>query len=270
MGKDGLFKKWEKKLRHKFGRKLDPNHATFHQALQWFEDRRGGYEEMIDAISTYIPRTGVVFDVGANIGFFSKVMVEKTGFKGDVYLFEPVANLSAISREVMKGAACKTHVMSYGLGDHNGAVPMHTSKNGNIGWSTFISEQASPGMDVTTVKIMAFDRAGIKARPSFIKIDVEGSEYMTIRGMFRSLARWKPKPVIFCELSWGKKHPRWKKQLNVFGRLIRMGYGLFKLDGTKIGLEEVHEEPVTTDYLFLPRGRRFGKVHKAVEGLNGR
>lgn len=256
MGKVGLFKKWARKIRHKFGPKLDPNTATPKQALQWFEDRREGYERMVAPILPYVPRDGVVFDIGANIGFFSKVLTEKTPFAGSLYLFEPVPNLSRISRTLFQSTPFKVHVFPYGLGERNAELPMHTSRNGNIGWSTFISEKASPDMDLTKVRVMAFDSTGIKVRPSFIKIDVEGSEYRVLQGMMGSLARWKPKPVILCELSWGKDHPHWRKQVSVFDRLLRLGYTAY-LDGKKIGFDQVHHESVTTDYLFLPKGRKF-------------
>ena len=59
------------------------------RANEFFEKRRTGYETLADAVAPYLPTDGVLFDVGANVGFFTKVLVERTGFSGRAHLFEP-------------------------------------------------------------------------------------------------------------------------------------------------------------------------------------
>lgn len=250
-------RKWAAKLRRKFGKKLDPNQVTLKEALGWFEERRPGYEELASHLAPYLPPDGVLLDIGSNIGFFTKVLAEKTGFRGKALLFEAVPHLAALSRETLSQAAFRFEVFPYGLGDKNESLSMHTSKDGNIGWNTFISEKAQPGMARTSVEVRIFDELGVGDTPSVVKIDVEGSEYRVLRGMTRSLASWNPKPVILCELSWGKMHPHWREQSEVLRDLLTLGFDLCRLDGSRILPDQVHEEQVTTDYLFLPRGRAF-------------
>ena len=252
-----LLSKWAAKLRRKFGKKLDPNHVTLPEALRWFEERRPGYEELASHLAPYLPPDGVLFDIGSNIGFFTKVLAEKTGFRGKALLFEAVPNLAALSRRTLSDAAFRFEVFPCRLGDKNETLFMHTSKDGNIGWNTFVSEKAGPGMAETRVDVKVFDEMGVRETPSVLKIDVEGSEYRVIRGMMKSLASWNPKPVILCELSWGKKHPHWEEQAEVLRSLSALGFDLCRLDGSRILPEQVHEEQVTTDYLFLPEGRAF-------------
>jgi FkbM family methyltransferase len=260
MAKVGLFKKWGRKLRRKFGKTLDVQTVTFREAHRWYEDRREGYEEMAEYVAPYVPKDGVFFGIGANVGFFTKVLAEKIGFKGKVILFEPVPNLAKICEECFQNAPFETKVHAFGLGDKNETLKIHTDKSGNLGWNTFISEKAGGDMATSEVQVKVFDKTGIKTKPAFVKIDVEGAEYKVLSGMMKSLKAWKPRPVLLCELGWGKKHPHWKEQVKVLKRLMGLGYSLYTLEGKKIGLDEVHEEPVTTDYLFLPKGRKFIKV----------
>ena len=91
--------------------------------------------------------------------------------------------------------------------------------------------------------------AGVAERPDFIKIDVEGAEYRVLRGMLGSLARWHPKPVILCEVGWGRRHPQFAEEVAAFDDLAALGYTLRTLDGAAIRIGDLAE---TTDILAHP------------------
>ena len=230
-----------------------PLHATsvsLAQAMGWFDAKRGDYERLVAAAVPHVVPDGVIFDIGANIGYFSRLLAERSGFRGSLHLFEPLPHLASLCRETF-AATTGYHatVHEFALSDRDGEDEFLVAGNGNLGWNTLILESATDDMASVTVPVRTFDAAGIAARPCFIKIDVEGAEYRVLRGMAGSLARWTPKPVILCEVGWGRNHPQFEAEVAVFDDLRAFGYTFRNLDGVEIRVRDLAE---TTDILCLP------------------
>lgn len=221
------------------------------EALAWFERRRPGYEEMAKVLQPHLPADGTLFDVGANIGFFTKTVSEQLGFRGTAHLFEPVPHLAELCRATAASLPFRAVVHEFGLGESDGSLTIFLAGDGNIGWNTLISERTSADMTPVPVAIRAFDHADIPDRPSVVKIDVEGAEYLVLRGMLASLAAWNPRPLILCEIGFGQNHPAWQEELHVFESLLRLGYRSTTLAGDPVDVAAISR---TTDLLFVPGG----------------
>ena len=113
-----------------------------------------------------------------------------------------------------------------------------------------VESKASDDMEKVRIQVKNFENCKPDAVPTFIKIDVEGSEYLVLRGMLDSLRTWTPRPVILCEVGWGTSHPKWDEELDVFAELKTIGYSICDLKG-----QEIDETAIagTTDVLFLPK-----------------
>ena len=112
------------------------------RANEFFENRRTGYETLADSVAPYLPTDGVLFDVGANVGFFTKVLVERTGFSGRAHLFEPVPNLARLCDETAAELACDATVHHLGLSDTDTHLEIFVSSDGNLGWNTIVEAKA--------------------------------------------------------------------------------------------------------------------------------
>lgn len=228
----------------------DPMTVTHADAMTWFERRRDEYERLVSAVAPYIDVDGALFDIGANIGYFSLLLTERTGFRGTVYLFEPVPHLAALCKQTFaKATSYRPEVLGFGLSDRNDAVECMIAGNGNIGWNTLITAGADADMQKIRVPVKTFDTTGITVTPTFIKIDVEGAEYKVLAGMATSLRNWAPRPTILCEVGWGRIHPDWSAELAAFDDLARLGYRFTDLDGNSIIIADLE---CTTDVLCLP------------------
>lgn len=222
------------------------NHA---QALAWFENRRPIYDRLAAAVAPFVDRTGVFLDVGANIGYFTKVLGEVTDFRGTVHLFEPIPNLAALCRETLRDVPFKANVHEYGLSDQDATVEIFTAADGNLGWNTTVAERASKGMKSSQIQVRGFETSGIESTPSFIKIDVEGAEHRVLKGMLAALERWSPRPTILCEIGWGQRHPAWAQELEAVRSLEKLGYRAYDLDHEPVNIDDLQS---TTDVIFLP------------------
>ena len=220
------------------------------KAMKWYQIRKPVFEDVVSAIVPYVDQEAVVFDVGANVGFFSRLLAEKIDFKGSMYLYEPHPHLAKLCEETFRDAPYDAHVFDYGLSDHDSEVDLFVASNGNLGWNTIVESKASDDMEKVRIQLRNFEKCKPDATPNFIKIDVEGSEYLVLRGMLDSLKEWTSLPVILCEVGWGTSHPHWDEELKVFNELKTIGYSICDLEGQEIDEKAISS---TTDVLLLPK-----------------
>ncbi|MET0694504.1 MAG: FkbM family methyltransferase [Propionibacteriaceae bacterium] len=224
--------------------------VSHQQALAWFAPRRPTYERLINSVAPYVDRTGLVLDVGANIGFFTKTFGELIDFSGTVHLFEPIPHLVELCRKTLSDVPYTAVVHDFGLGDQDAEITIYQAANGNLGWNTVVAPKANPDMQPLQIQVRAFDDIGIDGTPTFIKIDVEGAEYQVLKGMLGAIERWDPQPTILCEIGWGTGHPAWDEELKIFRALCDLGYSTLDLDHNPVDVETINK---TTDLLFVPQ-----------------
>jgi FkbM family methyltransferase len=142
-----------------------------------------------DAMLGYLRPGHAVWDVGANIGWFSLLAARAVGQLGTVTAFEPsVTNASWLQRNAARNGLQVT-VVCAAVSDAPGWARFDgsTSLGGRL---------ISSGGDV--VPTVTLDEwAAEHGSPAFVKIDVEGAELSVLTGGKRLLA--SARPVILCE-----------------------------------------------------------------------
>lgn len=225
--------------------------VSHEQALAFFERRRPTYERLARRVAPYVGTDDVVLDIGANIGYFSLVFAQVTGFRGTAHLYEPVPHLAELCAVTLRDASFHAVVHPFGLAESDLTSHIFVAANGNLGWNTLVAERIQREMARVPIELRAFDPASVERPPSFIKIDVEGAEYRVLEGLWRALEGWSPRPVILCEIGWGSRHPEWARELGVLRRLVdQLGYRVEDLTGAPVDLASIER---TTDVLFVPQ-----------------
>jgi FkbM family methyltransferase len=218
-------------------------------AYAWFEKRRANYVTLSEAVGPHLDRSGVIFDVGANMGYFTEILGEVTGFTGTAHLFEPLPHLACLCRRTAGRLPFRAEVHEFGLGDEDALLDLFLdTTHGNLGWNTLESKKATAAMVRAQIRVHRFDECGITVEPSFVKIDVEGAEYRVLEGMLPAVETWKAKPPFLIEVGWGQNHPDWTRDLAALTRLCDLGYTTTAVDGTPLDLAGLTK---TTDVLFL-------------------
>ena len=103
-------------------------------ALAWFETRRAQYIKLVQAVEPHIHPQGMVLDVGANIGYFTKILTEVTNCRGTVHMFEPVPHLARIIPTTLSNANFDFQVHNIGLSDSPAELTLYVDLTGNLGW----------------------------------------------------------------------------------------------------------------------------------------
>jgi FkbM family methyltransferase len=143
----------------------------------------GDYEEKFHrAISDELHSGDVVWDIGANLGFYSKIFAEKTGETGRVFTFEPVP---ATFRELCRRTEQYpwVHNEQIALSDFDGSSLLRVAESDTVGHLQCAGE-ATPENSIE-VAVTRGDSywASSGITPNLLKIDVEGFEEEVLAGM---------------------------------------------------------------------------------------
>lgn len=123
------------------------------------------------------PPTGVVLDLGANIGAFS-VFAAKNGAR--VFAFEPEStNYAQLKKNLELNSLNGVTVFKKAVGGNNGFAQMSHAKV-NRGASSIVNKRSSTFEQVEVVTLEhALKLCGVD-EVDFLKVDIEGSEYSLI------------------------------------------------------------------------------------------
>ncbi|KAL6047954.1 SAM-dependent methlyltransferase [Balamuthia mandrillaris] len=151
-----------------------------------------------------IPKQGIVFDVGANIGIWTMWL----GARGNlVYSFEPIQDsFSLLTRSVaMNGLTERVHCYNNALGDRNAITRIEVNQNNRGG--SFIRDLLGfvPEQNISLVTLDGLlpeleRKHGSNFEVELMKVDVEGYEGRFLLGASQFMARHTPK-VIFMEIT---------------------------------------------------------------------
>ena len=183
-------------------------------------------------LKTIRPRWTVV-EIGANLGYFTKLFQALVGNNGQVHAFEPVpSTFQQLQSSLPRGS---NHCTLYNLGTAKkaGEVTFHIPLNDH-GQATMSPHDCNTWkrreieeVTCTVIKLDEFTPISSLAKIDFIKIDVEGAELPSLQGAENILR--KHKPILFVEAckAWMKSFHYTPKEMDTF--LTSLGYTNFKV-----------------------------------------
>jgi FkbM family methyltransferase len=156
----------------------------------------GTYEADKQKLFTEYVKPGmVVYDIGANVGFYTLLASRLVGPSGHVYAFEPLGrNVSYLERHVNLNRLSNVTIIKAAVSDVNGLARFRESHPAMGGLS------AAGELEVETIQI---DSQNFRI-PDVMKIDVEGAEQSVLRGSIDTLRRHSP--IIFLATHGLKAH----------------------------------------------------------------
>jgi len=134
-----------------------------------------------------------VFDVGANIGYYTLLAARAVGPAGRVYAFEPEPrNFELLTRNISENGLTNVRPVNAAASSREGVVRLHLD-DANFGAHSFVagSVRTSSGRSVV-VRTVGLDAFAGEARAFgagvFVKIDVQGAEALVVEGGSRLLS----------------------------------------------------------------------------------
>ncbi len=141
-----------------------------------------GYETKYeDSFSDELRPNDCVWDVGANIGHYTKIFSNRVGNSGKVLSFEP-SPINFINLKKVGDSLKNTTLFNFGLGDKKEKLCFQQGLD-DIGATSRIVDSDVGGVEVDICVGLDLINKGIVSPPNAIKIDVEGFEYEVLNGL---------------------------------------------------------------------------------------
>ncbi len=175
---------------------LPLNHGQFADII------RGTLEPSIaEALLRTVLPGDVVYDIGANVGYWTLVAARLTGPEGRVVAFEPVPWCAdAVAANIALNELGYAEIRAVAVSDTSGRDRLVVA--GDADHSLLASVASHPDsreeIEIDTVAIDDLVAAGAIAPPDVLKIDTEGAELRVVEGMRATIAEHGPR--LICEL----------------------------------------------------------------------
>ncbi|MCX7177144.1 MAG: FkbM family methyltransferase [Proteobacteria bacterium] len=165
----------------------------------------GGYEDRFQKVMLGAIRQGdVIWDVGANVGLYSRKFSDISGSSGKVFAYEPsLANLQRLNEAV--ATLANVTVMPVALGEGEDVVVFEQGKDPLGATSRIVDKAAGESAGQVEIRITSGDlliSSGAVAIPNVIKIDTEGFELDVLLGLRQTLLD-KRLRVLCIEMHFG-------------------------------------------------------------------
>jgi len=181
------------------------------------------------AFSAAAKRGYSVFDLGANVGFYSLLASVLIGPEGRVFSFEPVPrNLDFLRAHMKLNRVTNCYIWEAAVGRSEGVEYFDRGPNSSMG---HLSPESRGSLRVRTVALDDLITSGKLPPPNLIKCDIEGGEYDALKGASETLAKYSP--TIFLATHGSDIHR------NCCDLLVGLGYRLTALD--KLPLDQTSE-----------------------------
>ncbi len=249
---------------------LGPDRYLYFQFLGKARDLRLGtvWEKELHLLPLVVRPGETTLDIGANYALYCYHLARAVGEKGQVHAFEPIPFTYQVCDKLVRHFELKNvHLYNKGCGDRNGKAIFETPlqsfgaisagqahlsgrMNDMEGKERHYKFKEAAKVECEIVRLDDFlpDMENL----SFMKFDIEGSEYFALQGAKALIA--KHHPIILCEIN-----PFFLKgfkiDLKVFlDFMAGLGYRLYFYsfqDGRHHITETRAEDVVANNYLFI-------------------
>ena len=220
----------------------------------WNKEYEGEETKMLSCILDCLPIDATIFDVGANVGYFS--LCFGTWFpEMRIHAFEPISyNFEFLKKNTDLNKMDNVTVNNIGLYEKEQTAEFYFNEiaNGAASMKNILSDEAAKKVqcELTTMDLYA-EKTGVCV--DFIKCDTEGSELFVLKGGIETLKKYNP--VIISEIVHFTAFDY--KQNDIVSFLAEIGYSCYIIDnGRLVPIEKITNELKKTNYIFIHSSQR--------------
>jgi FkbM family methyltransferase len=150
--------------------------------------------DVLRFLEAHVTPGSTVYDLGANVGYFTLIAAALTGSSGKVVAYEPLpANATALRRNVELNALTNVEVVEAAVGGSSDEVTLRVGVDNQQ--ASLVATRTQGSIRVASVTLD--DEARRIGVPSVIKCDIEGAEHEAFAAAVDVL---ESRPAIVCEV----------------------------------------------------------------------
>jgi FkbM family methyltransferase len=228
----------------------------------------GIYKEFLDGnnvefLRQFVSPTSTIFDVGANIGYYTSKFAKFVSSGGYVVAIEPEdTNVRDLRAIMLKKKIDQNVRIIHGLAaDRDGFFRLKLNKYHPAGHSI-----AAEGVEVLAHTIDGLAESFGVDCVSLIKIDVEGAEEMVLKGSFKTISRWRPH--LFIEIDDDNLKKMGSSALRVLTLVSGWGYDIHIIENKSKTIPLSIDEALmrcqngkSEDFLMVPLSKIVADTH---------
>ena len=179
-----------------FGQKLFANTPDRVLALFFWKFRILESHEL-DILKKIISKKMIVIDIGANIGLYTSILSKLVGDKGKVFAFEPDPNnFRLLKKCITKNNLCNVTLERKAISNNSHQGYLYQSGYNSGDNRIYKSNNNFRKIIIDTITLDSYFKEIPKV--NFIKMDIQGSEYLAFQGMQKIIFKNK-NITIFSE-----------------------------------------------------------------------
>ena len=228
---------------------------------------RNGFELFeIEFLRKTLPKKAIIFDVGANFGFYS-VHLAKLLPQTEIHSFEPVEKtFSILEQNISRNSLIsKLNLNNFALGAARGEVNITSDRyagNYVIGKGHYAGDTGIVRLETVDAYINQKEIESI----DFIKCDVEGFELEVMRGCEKTLKKLRPLVMMEIAEEWQRRTDSDSSLL--FDQMTRHNYWWCSSKELSSIDEFEHQPSGSHNFFFFPReSKRYAQIKNKLQEL---
>lgn len=200
----------------------------------------------------------VCIDVGASFGWYTVLLSKMVGASGRVYAFEPIPHtFYVLQRNVALNSCENVTLESCALAESPGQSDLYlpdSGVSGSLELHPYDSSYQSIPCCIETLD--RYCQAAGVAQVDFIKADIEGAEWLLLKGGEETIRRWKP--LLLLEVQAHSSALFGYTPADIFDWLQKCGYRAYSVsaEGKLIPVTAVVEPLPDYNFLFIADGNQ--------------
>ncbi|MBU2564047.1 FkbM family methyltransferase [Patescibacteria group bacterium] len=200
-------------------------------------------------IKSVIKKDNTVIDIGANIGYYTLLFAKLVGRNGKIIAFEPDPdNFFLLKKNVEINGYKNATLIQKAVSNKIGTTKLYLHKNDKKQHSIYNSNNSRKSIEIESTRADNY----INEKVDLIKIDIEGAEGETIKGM-KNLLKKNKKIKIITEFSPCSLENSSVKSKEFLELLIGHNFKLYEINEPKKELKQTSPTKLLKAYTIRNR-----------------
>ena len=225
-------KKFIIKKIHNYKMKLPCRDPGISVELIKYQEREMDQKFLIDS---FLKKNMNVYDIGANLGYYSCMMSKIVGDEGSVYSFEPIKdNVNILKENILLNKLKNIKIFNLAVSNKNELKKIYKSQNSNLNTfnkienSNVVFENETVEVESITLE-KAYELCNLP--PNLIRMDIEGHEVEVLGNASDFIKKYNFYPIITFEVH--RAHYKNNSIAQPLKCLIDLGYKIKMISSSK-------------------------------------